>query len=168
MRTIILIGCLAVVAGATFIASANAAGLQDQSVTVRGGRGGGIDFNFAPPDQQPACLIAIGGIVNFSADVVEHANRLTGDVINVAGNDRVEFTAGDYTASVAFSYSGTGVPNPNGEVLITTPIDVDLVSPTGDVVPTTWSFSAGANVIPDFGLVPFSLALPNYTDVTCR
>jgi hypothetical protein len=159
----------AVVLVAMSAAASVEAAASDVSVTVRSSRGGSADWSRAPLEQQPACIVAIGGLVTWSAEGVEHANALPGGLVNISGSDRVTFTAGDYTATVNFSYHGQRQPDPPfGEVVVITRVDVDLVSSTtGDVVRTTWRFYNGANV-GDFGLAPFSLALPNYTDVTCR
>ena len=161
-------GAIALGVAVAALASIAAAAGDAISVTARPGRSGGVDFSGAPAEQQPACIVAIGGVVLFSAETVEHANTVRDGLIHVAGRDSVTFTAGDYTATVTFAYHGQGRPDVHGEVIVITPVDVDLVSSTtGDVVRTTWRFWGGANV-GDFGLATFSLGLPNYTDVTCR
>jgi hypothetical protein len=80
----------------------------------------------------------------------------------------VDFTAGDYTATAKFTYEGIGSPDANAEVIVTAPVDVDFVSSKSpNVVRTTFRFEAGANV-GDAGILPWSLALQKYTDITCR
>lgn len=161
-----LIALACVVASAVFVGTALAA----STVTARYTRGGGIDFSSAPPDQQPPCLMAIGGVVNWTAKTLEHANANSDGTYGVWGNDRVDFTAGEYTASVNFTYQGSGVPDANGEVITSSTVNVDFVSKTTPgVIKTTFRFLAGAIVGEPFGVATFSLAgPPNYSDVVCR
>jgi len=164
-----LTGCLVALIAFAFVGVAIAA--SDSSTVTVQGKGGqqGVDLNFAPVDQQPACLIAIGGFLTFTYDQVAHANQQADGSINVWGNDRMAFTVGNYTASANFSYSGNGFPDANNEVLVTTLVNVDFTSATTPgVVKTTFRFTSGAQAVPGLGLAPFSAALPFYTDIVCR
>jgi len=167
MRLSRFVGCFATITVALFAGGALATS-SGSTVTAQASLDATIDFTLAPPDQQPTCLMAIGGIVSWTGDYLAHASPLPGDLVRVWGDAAVDFTAGDYTATAKFTYDGISTPDANAEVIVMAPVDVDFVSSKSpDVVKTIFRFEAGANV-GDSGILPWSLALQKYMDITCR
>jgi len=167
MRHRRFVRCVAAITMA-LLARTTPATSSDSTVTAQASLAATVDFTLATSDQQPACLMAMGGVVSWTGYYVAHAQRLSENLVRVWGDNEVGFIAGDYIATASFTYEGTGSTDADMEVVVGAPVHVDFVSrKTGNVIATTFRFEGGANA-GGSRLLPWSLALQKYTDVTCR